>query len=72
MFGLVILGALLSPLIALLASAFRGLVLFWPAMILLGALHSFIPGVPALGWQASFLVVALLGLLIPSGNSTSE
>ena len=54
------------PLLSLGLAFVRGLFLFWPVMILLGAVHSHIAWVPALGWQATFLVVALLTLLLPS------
>ena len=60
---------LLSPLLVLGAAILRALILFWPTMLLLGAVHSWIPMVPSLGYQATFLVVMLLGLLIPSGSS---
>lgn len=35
----------------------------WPFMLLVGALHSFVPQVPALGFSASVVAVALLSLV---------
>lgn len=61
---------LFAPLIALVEAALRGVVLFWPVMILMGALHSYVPAVPALGWFPCLLLVALLGLLIPTSFDT--
>lgn len=66
-FGLVILG----PLLALIGAFGRALMLFWPTMLLLGAVHSYLPVVPALGWSATFFVVALISVLIPTGGSTN-
>jgi len=63
---------LLAPLLVLATAFVRALFLFWPTMLLLGAVHSYIPVVPSLGWQATFLVVMLLGLLIPVSASTSS
>lgn len=55
------------PLMILGFAFFRALVLFWPTMIVLGAAHSYIPMIPALGWVATFWLVVLFGLLIPAG-----
>jgi len=63
---------LLAPILVLAVAFVRALFLFWPTMLLLGAVHSYIPAVPSLGWQATFLVVMLLGLLIPVSASTSS
>lgn len=71
MLALIVLGSLTPPLFALAGALFRAVLLFWPTMILLGAVHSHIAWVPNLSWQATFLVVALLGLLIPTSTSTS-
>lgn len=62
-------GWLSSPLIALFGGLFRALLLFWPTMILLGAAHSHLDYIPALGWKATFWVVALLGVLVPTSSS---
>ena len=73
MTGLAVIGLLaLSPVLVLVGAFLRALLLFWPTMILLGAVHSHIPGVPALGWQATFFVVAVLGLLIPTGSVSTK
>ena len=66
-FGLVILG----PFLALIGAFGRALMLFWPTMLLLGAVHSYLPAVPALGWAATFFVVALLSVLIPTGSNAT-
>lgn len=67
-----IVGLLISPLIALASAFLRALVLFWPVMIVLGMIHPLIPVIPALGWQACFLLVALLSLLIPMSSSSDD
>jgi len=65
--------ALLStPLLALAGAIFRALILFWSTMILLGAVHSHIPWVPPLSAVTSFLVVALISLLVPTGSSSND
>jgi hypothetical protein len=60
-----------SPLLALVGALFSGAVLFWPVMLLLGAVHTHLPWVPPLGAGPTFLVVALLYLLIPTGTASS-
>jgi hypothetical protein len=72
MFAVIIFGVLTAPLLVLGVTFCRALVLFWPTMLLLGAVHSHIAMVPSLGWQATFLVVWLLGLLIPVSTSTNK
>jgi hypothetical protein len=72
MFAVVLLGLIAAPLIAIGAAFLRALVLFWPTMLLLGAVHSHIPAIPSLGWQATFLVVALISLLVPVATSSSS
>jgi hypothetical protein len=37
-------------------------------MVVFGGAHSHIDWVPALGWEASFLVVMLISLLVPIGS----
>ena len=61
--------AFLSPFLALVGAILRAVWLFWPTMIVLGAVHSYLPYVPALGWQPVFWIVALLALLIPTSTS---
>lgn len=63
---------LATPLIALFGSFVYAAILFWPTMILLGAVHSWLPWVPALGATPTFLVLALLYLLIPTKGSSSK
>jgi len=63
--------AVVSVLGYVLVAALSAVMLFWPVMILLGAVHSQ-PGlewVPALGWWPTLLVVLLLHCLIPSRSS---
>lgn len=50
----------------------RAAVLFWPTMVMLGAVHSYLPFVPALGWTATFFVVALVSLLIPTTTNITN
>jgi len=67
---LAILGLLaLSPVLAFLSALLRGAVLFWPVMVFLGSLHTYWDVVPALPWWGTFLLVMVLGLLIPSGST---
>ncbi len=70
----VLLVLLAAPLLVLLGAVFRGLILAYPVMILLGALHSVaaLSFVPALGFWPSVGVVALLGLLIPTSDTSSN
>lgn len=59
---------LLVPLTALGLSILRATMLFWPTMVIMGAVHSHIPAVPPLGATATWLVVALISLLIPTAS----
>ncbi len=65
---------LTTPALALVGAAFRGLVLGWPVMILLMMLHTVpqLNWVPDLGFWASVGVVALLGLLIPTSDTSAD
>lgn len=72
MFGIVMLGLFTAPLLALLLAFGRALFMFWPTMLLLGAVHSYLPFVPALGWSATFFVVALISVLVPVGVASSS
>lgn len=38
----------------------------WLATLLIGALHSFVPAVPAVGWEAALVVVVLFSVLSPT------
>jgi len=62
----------LSPFLALIGAALRAAWLFWPTMIVLGAVHSYLPYVPALGWLPVFWIIAALALLIPTGASVNK
>lgn len=68
----IIAGVLLSPLWALLAAGVRALVLFWPTMLALGALNTYVDWVPALSWQGSFFAVLVAALLIPTQTSAKK
>lgn len=63
---------LLAPLLELASAFLRALVLFWPTMIVLGMIHPLIPAIPALGWWATFLLVALISLLVPTSSGGSD
>ena len=67
---LMLMGAVATPFLALLNALLRGAVLFFPTMLFLGAVHEYIPSVPALPWFGAFVLVALFGLLIPSGGTS--
>ena len=54
-----------------LAVIWAGLVT-WPAMLLFGAVHSFLPVVPAFGFWQTFAVVLLLRFIIPTGSVRSS
>lgn len=67
-------GILALPLFALIAAGIRAIVLFWPFMLLVGALHNQ-PGwewVPAIGWWVSMLILAIASFLIPASSSSSS
>lgn len=68
----VILGLLAAPLLVFAAALFRALFLVWPATVAIGALHSYIPAVPSLGWQAVFFLIMAVGLVFPSSSSSSS
>ena len=61
-----------SPLLIPAAAFFRALLLFWPTMVLLGAVHSHLPWVPPLGAAATFLVVMLLSVLVPTSSTSND
>jgi len=67
-------GIFAIPFIALFAAFFRAAVLFWPFMLLVGALHNQ-PGwewVPAIGWWVSVLILAIASFLLPSSSAASS
>lgn len=68
----ILLGIFAAPAIAFVQGLMRAILLFWPVMVGLGALHSYIPMVPPLGWAACFWLVFVLGLLIPTGGTDSS
>lgn len=41
----------------------------WPAMLLFGAVHSFLPIVPAFGFWQTFAVILLLRFIIPTSST---
>jgi hypothetical protein len=61
-----------APLLAFLSAVVRGLVLCVPVMLVLGWINPLIPAIPALGLGASFLLVMLIGLLIPTSYTASR
>ena len=63
---------LLSPFIALAVALARAAIFVFPATLLLGALHSHIPEVPALGWKPVFFIIALAYLLVGSWGATDN
>lgn len=64
---------MLAPLLTLGGALFRALVLFWPTMLFVGAVHNDVfEWVPALSAWQTFLVVAALGLLIPTSSESSS
>jgi hypothetical protein len=67
-----VLALLSTPLLALLGGLFRAVILFWPTMLLLGAVHSHLSWVPPLSAVATFLVVALISVLLPGSGSSSD
>ena len=69
---MIIVGILFAVFGSLLYALLRAIILFWPTMVVMGAVHSYIPIVPSLGWQATFLVVMLISLLIPTATSKSS
>lgn len=54
---------LISPFLALLGAVIVATILFWPFMLCLGALASYVPIIPALGWQACWFLIATVKLL---------
>ena len=62
----------LTPLFRLALALLNALVLFWPVMWCMGALHTYVPMVPSLGWVACFWLVALLSLLLPSSVNLGD
>lgn len=64
---------LATPALALVGGLLYATILFWPTMLIFGALHSWVVWVPAFGWQPTFLILVLLYLLIPTASgSTSD
>jgi hypothetical protein len=62
----------LAPVATLLGAMARALLLFWPTMILFGAVHSHIPWVPPFGWTTCFWVVALISVLVPTVSGKDD
>lgn len=61
---------LLAPLQALFNAFIRGLVLCLPVMIVAHYLHQHMTAFPNWSLLTSFLVVAMLSLLVPTGTVT--
>lgn len=68
----VLLVLLATPALAFVAAFIRALILFFPTMIVLGIVHTYIPIVPSLGWLATFWVLVLVGLFVPTSSSSSD
>ena len=65
-----VLGILITePFIVFIGAVIRGALLFYPAMLFMGMLHSHWSAVPALSWQGSFALVAVTGLLFSGGSN---
>jgi len=63
----------LAPFLTLGAALVRAALLFWPTMLFIGAVHNDVfDWVPALSAWQTFLVVALVGLVLPSGTNASS
>lgn len=67
-----VLALLGTPFLALAGAFLRAVILFWPTMILLGAAHSHLPWIPPLGAVATFLIVALISILVPTGDTFKD
>lgn len=59
-------GILLGALVTVL----WGAVISWPVMLLFGAVHSFLPVIPAFGFWQTLAIVLLIRLILPSPSST--
>lgn len=57
--------------LALILSLLWGLVIAYPAMLLFGAVHSFLPVVPAFGFWQTVAIVLLLRLLFGQSSSST-
>lgn len=56
--------------LGLLVSVAWSLLLTWPIMLLFGAVHSFLPAIPAFGFWQTLAVVLLIKFLF-GGNSVN-
>lgn len=56
------------PFFSFLLAVLRSLVLFWPTMITFGMLHAEVPQVPAFGWWATFLILMVVSLVVPTST----
>lgn len=71
--ALAVIGVLLAtPLLALGLALVRAVILAWPTMLVLGALHTHVPVVPAWGLVTTFWVVFAISLLVPTGTNASS
>jgi hypothetical protein len=58
--------------LALLVALVYGLVVAYPAMLLFGAVHSFLPIIPAFGFWQTVAIVLLTRLLFTSTNASAS
>lgn len=64
--------AMLAYLVTLIDRLLLALLTSWPVMMLLGAVHSQIPQVPAFGYWATLLILATLALVSILTTSISQ
>lgn len=69
---MIILAFLAPTILAVVFAMLRATILFWPVMILLGALSAHVAWIPALGWGATWMLIALITLLIPTSGTTVQ
>jgi len=46
--------------------------LSWPTMLLFGAVHSFLPVIPAFGFWQTFVIMLLIRFLLPTPSVSSN
>lgn len=57
---------------AIALSVLLRLLFTWPAMLLFGAVHSFLPIVPAFGFWQTLAITLLLSFIIPTSTSVKS
>lgn len=60
---------LLALFLLVFAAAAYAALIAWPAMLLFGAVHSFLPVIPAFGFWETLAVVLLARLLFTSSSA---